>query len=156
MILLNPKKITKTWSDSSRKEIMLKTIEFFEKKGLKKITEDDHGGVWYRDFINFCQDNQVYYKIFTPTAYGDGKTRWDTSQNTEFAEILGFYGLMYWYTFQVSALGLGPIFIGKNAEVNIISVTATRPALCRYSEKLQIRMNMSSLRSTHNMKNMNA
>ena len=40
--------------------------------------------------------------------------RWDTSRITDFAEILGFYGLTYWYCFQVSALGVGPIFLGSN------------------------------------------
>jgi hypothetical protein len=31
-----------------------------------------------------------------------------------FAEILGFYGLCYWYTYQVSVLGIGPIWMSGN------------------------------------------
>jgi acyl-CoA dehydrogenase len=41
--------------------------------------------------------------------------RWDTWRICEFAEILGFYGLQYWYTWQVSVLGLGPIWMSRNA-----------------------------------------
>ena len=40
--------------------------------------------------------------------------RWDTWRNCEFNEILAFYGLGYWYTWQVSILGLGPIWQSEN------------------------------------------
>ena len=35
----------------------------------------------------------------------------------EFNEILAFYGLAYWYTWQVSILGLSPIWMSKNEEL---------------------------------------
>ncbi|TFH40958.1 MAG: acyl-CoA dehydrogenase, partial [Chrysiogenales bacterium] len=116
-ILLNPKKTNRTFSDDETKQIIEKTIKFFENKGLAKIKDDDHKRVWYDDFIQFQKKEQIFAKLFTPAGYGDAKSRWDTSRIVEFAEVLGFYGLCYWYTFQVSQLGLGPIFIGKNEEV---------------------------------------
>jgi acyl-CoA dehydrogenase len=36
---------------------------------------------------------------------------------SEFNEVLAFYGLCYWYAWQVSILGLGPIWMGDNEEV---------------------------------------
>ena len=45
---------------------------------------------------------------------GRPDARWDTWRICEFAEILGFYGLQYWYTWQVSVLGLGPIWMSDN------------------------------------------
>ena len=36
---------------------------------------------------------------------------------SEFNEILAFYGLCYWYAWQVTILGLGPIWMGENEEV---------------------------------------
>ncbi len=116
-ILLNPKKIAQTYADKDTKQIMLKTIDFFEKKGLRKMNDDDHERVWYEDFLEFQKKEQIFSKIFTPLEYGDEKSRWDTSRITDFAEILAFYGLCYWYTFQVSQLGLGPIFMGKNEAI---------------------------------------
>ncbi len=116
-ILLNPKNLVQKYSDEETKEIMVKTIEFFENKGLDKIKSDDHEYVWYEDFLEFQKKEQIFAKLFTPAGYGDKGARWDTSRIVDFAEILGFYGLCYWYTFQVSQLGLGPIFIGKNEEV---------------------------------------
>lgn len=117
MILLNPKKYVSKFEDAETREILEKTIEFFENKGLAAIKADDHERVWYQDFIDFQGENQIFAKLFTPAGYGDDSSRWDTSRIVAFAEILGFYGLAYWYTFQVSQLGLGPIFIGKNEEI---------------------------------------
>lgn len=46
-ILLNPKKHERYYPDEDSKEIMLKTIEFFENKGKAKLKEDDRKRVWY-------------------------------------------------------------------------------------------------------------
>jgi acyl-CoA dehydrogenase len=50
----------------------------------------------------------------TPAGYGDEGACWDTFRNSVFAEITGFYGITYWYTYQVSMLGLVPVFTGSN------------------------------------------
>jgi acyl-CoA dehydrogenase len=115
-IILNPKNVVAKYADEETKQIMLKTIDFFEGRGLKKMKDDFHACKWYTEFLDFLKDNQIMAKLLTPAGYGDASSRWDTSRITDFAEILGFYGLTYWYTFQVSALGLGPIFLGSNAE----------------------------------------
>jgi len=41
MILLDPKAYNREHTDPTTRQIMLKTIDFFERKGLKKIKEDD-------------------------------------------------------------------------------------------------------------------
>ncbi|HPA72715.1 MAG TPA: acyl-CoA dehydrogenase, partial [Spirochaetota bacterium] len=115
-IILNPKNVVAKYADEETKQIMLKTIDFFEGRGLKKMKDDFHACKWYTEFLDFMKENQIMAKLLTPAGVGDKNARWDTSRITDFAEILGFYGLTYWYTFQVSALGLGPIFLGSNAE----------------------------------------
>jgi len=94
---------------------MLKTIDFFESKGKGKLKEDDRDRVWYADFLEFVKENELFYTLLTPAGYGGEECRWDTWRNCEFNEILAFYGLHYWYTWQVSILGLGPIWMSKNA-----------------------------------------
>ena len=114
MILLNPKKHSRPYADDRSREIMLKTIEFFEGKGKARLKEDDRERVWYADFLDFVKDNELFYTLLTPVGYGGEDCRWDTWRNCEFNEILAFYGLHYWYTWQVSILGLGPIWMSKN------------------------------------------
>lgn len=113
MHLLNPKKFAQSYPDQKTKDIMLKTIEFFEGMGLAKIKADYESRRWYTEFLEFNRKEQIFAKLLTPKGYGEN-CRWDTTRITDFAEILGFYGLTYWYCFQVSALGVGPIFLGSN------------------------------------------
>ena len=116
-MLLHPKNETFEHLDLRSREIMLKTVAFFENKGKEKLKHDDHERVWYADFLEFIKEEKVFATLLTPTPYGDGDKRWDTYRNCFFNEILGFYGLQYWYTWQVTILGLGPIWMGNNEKV---------------------------------------
>lgn len=114
MILFNPNKHERFYPDQESREIMQKTIQFFENKGLKSLKKDDHERTWYRDFLDFIAKEQIFYKLLTPSKESNGKTRWDMWRIQQFNEILGFYGLPYWYTWQVTILGLGPIWMSDN------------------------------------------
>ncbi len=96
---------------------MLKTIDFFERKGKGRIKDDYHAQVWYADFLDFVGEEQIFATMCTPEGYGAANSRWDTWRVCEFAEILGFYGLQYWYTWQVTVLGLGPIWMSNNEAI---------------------------------------
>ncbi len=114
MILLNPKQHDRKYADGRSREVMLKTIEFFERKGKRKLTDDDRERVWYADFLQFVKQERIFATMLTPAGSGAPDARWDTWRICEFAEILGFYGLAYWYTWQVAVLGLGPIWMSQN------------------------------------------
>ncbi len=120
-MILHPKNETFEHLDARSREIMLKTVAFFESKGMEKLKHDDHERVWYADFLEFVQREKVFATLLTPAAYGDGDDgkRWDTYRNCAFNEVLGFYGLQYWYTWQVTILGLGPIWMGNNEKVKV-------------------------------------
>ncbi|MBN1342857.1 MAG: acyl-CoA dehydrogenase [Phycisphaerae bacterium] len=117
MILLNPKQYDREYPDARSREIMLKTIEFFENKGKQKIKEDDQKKVWYADFLDFQKREGLFATLLTPSAHGGDDCRWDTWRICGLNEILGFYGLAYWYTWQVSILGLGPIWMSANEQL---------------------------------------
>ena len=114
MILLNPHHHLRPYPDEASRQIMLKTIDFFERKGKRKLKEDDHARLWYDDFLQFNRTEKLFATLLTPPEYGGEGCRWDTWRNCEFNEILAFYGLAYWYTWQVSILGLGPLWMSHN------------------------------------------
>ncbi len=120
-MLFNPATVNFEILDPRTREIMEKTIEFFEGKGLDAIKEDDHERRWYRDFLDFVKDNHIFSTMLTPTEFGidDPDARWDTYRNCILNEILGFYGLSYWYAWQVSILGLGPLWMADGDGVKI-------------------------------------
>lgn len=116
-LLLNPKTESFALLDQESKDLVLRTINFFEQKGKEKLKDDDHERVWYADFLEFSKNEKLFSTFLTHGAYGDGAKRWDTHRNCAINEILGFYGLSYWYTWQVTILGLGPIWMSKNETI---------------------------------------
>ncbi|MBL8420654.1 MAG: acyl-CoA dehydrogenase [Dechloromonas sp.] len=118
MIMLNPRTMVRNYPDQRSREIMEKTIAFFERKGLTRLKEDYNGAVWYADFIEFCKQEGILASLMTPADQGkEGENAvWDTWRVCGFAEILGFYGLCYWYVYQVSVLGIGPIWMSGNQD----------------------------------------
>ena len=117
-MLLNPKAYAPIFADPATLDFLNKTIAFFEAKGLAKVKDDDHKTVWYADFIEFQKGERIFARLLTPAKYSeDPDARWDTWRNNLFSEILGFYGLAYWYTWQVSILGLGPLWQTDNEAI---------------------------------------
>jgi alkylation response protein AidB-like acyl-CoA dehydrogenase len=80
------------------------------------LKQHDREQVWYSDFLEFVKRERVFATLLTPArdAAGDANKRWDTRRICAFNEITAFYGLVYWYTWQVSILGLGPIWQSDN------------------------------------------
>jgi acyl-CoA dehydrogenase len=115
-VLFNPRTYDGAGLDPESRRIMLATIEFFESRGKATLKEHDHERRWYSDFLEFVARERVFATLLTPAAEagGDAEKRWDTSRICAFNEITAFYGLPYWYTWQVSILGLGPIWQSAN------------------------------------------
>ena len=116
-LLLNPKTEKFEHLDEKSRKLMTKTIEYFEKKGLKSLKHDDHERVWYGEFLEVVKSEKIFATLMTPKGYGPADSRWDTYRNCDFSEVTAFYGLAYWYTWQVTMLGLGPIWMSKNEKV---------------------------------------
>jgi acyl-CoA dehydrogenase len=115
MLLFNPKKYQdRNYPDERSKEVMLKTIEWFENKGLKQLNEDYHAREFTYDFAEFIKKEKIFETLFLPKGYGDKDQYYSTYRMFEFSEICGFYGMAYWYMYHVSTLGLDPVFLGDN------------------------------------------
>ncbi|SHO51804.1 acyl-CoA dehydrogenase [Desulfopila aestuarii] len=116
-LLLNPKTTSYEELDHDSRQLVKKTIEFFEHKGKEQLKHDDHERVWYADFLEFSKKEQLFATFLTPEKLGSAPQRWDTFRNCAINEVLGFYGLSYWYTWQVTILGLGPIWMSNNTTI---------------------------------------
>ncbi len=120
MLLLNPATYDPTFLDEESRAAMKDLIAFFEAKGLAEMKDEYHAGTWYKDFLDFNAEKGLFAGVATPAnvaslmdqVRGDG--HWDTARINELNEILGFYSLGHWYTWQVSVLGLGPVWLSAN------------------------------------------
>lgn len=125
-LLLNPQNYHSPQKDLLSRQIMEKTIRFFEDKGLKSIKEDDQASRWYSDFLKFLKREQIFATLLTPKGYGAPDSRFDLCRVCEFNEISAFYSLSYQYAYQVSILGLGPIWMGDNEKAKHLTAQKLR------------------------------
>jgi acyl-CoA dehydrogenase len=115
-MLLNPHEYDPSHFDAETRRLLRATIDWFEQRGKAKLTEDYHNRTFYADFLEFAGKEGLFSTFLTPAANADGNPdkRWDTSRVAALSEILGFYGLNYWYPWQVTILGLGPVWQSGN------------------------------------------
>ena len=118
-LLFNPHTYDPSHFDDATRSLLRATIDWFEHRGKETLLRNYSECVWYADFLEFVAKEHLFAKLGTQAreANGDLDKRWDTSRISAFSEILAFYGLDYWYAWQVSILGLGPIWQSDNAEV---------------------------------------
>jgi len=116
-LLLNPHTYDPVYFDDVTRRLFRATIDWFEHRGKERLLKDYRECVWYADFLEFVAKERLFATMGTQAREADGNRdkRWDTSRISAFSEILGFYGLDYWYTWQVTILGLGPIWQSDNA-----------------------------------------
>ncbi len=115
-LLLNPNSFDPQQLDPESRRQLRALIDWFEERGKKRLLRDDLEATWVSDFLDFVKRERLFATFLTPSEFaeGDDNKRWDTSRNAILSEILGFYGLAYWYAEQVTILGLGPIWQSDN------------------------------------------
>ena len=116
--LLNPQTADYAHFDEETRRLLRATVDFFESYGKQRLLQADLDADWVTDFLAFEKREKLFATFLTPAAYADGdpNRRWDAARNAALSEILGFYGLSYWYAEQVTILGLGPIWMSANED----------------------------------------
>ncbi|TSD96094.1 acyl-CoA dehydrogenase [Skermania sp. ID1734] len=120
-LLFNPNTYQPRHFDGQTRRLLRATIDWFEERGKQQLLRDDLDAVWVSDFLDFVKRERLFATFLTPSEYADGdpNKRWDTARNAALSEIFGFYGLAYWYTEQVTILGLGPIWQSENKDAKL-------------------------------------
>ncbi|HEX8867742.1 MAG TPA: acyl-CoA dehydrogenase, partial [Lentzea sp.] len=114
-MLLDPNHYDPAHLDDETRRLLRATIDWFEARGKRQLIADAQDKVWYAEFLDFVKQQKLFATFCTPAGV-DGTKRWDAARNAAFSEVLGFYGLQYWYAWQVTVLGLGPIWMSDNEE----------------------------------------
>ncbi|MFJ9433963.1 acyl-CoA dehydrogenase family protein [Streptomyces sp. NPDC101490] len=113
--LFNPRTYDPAHFDPETRRLLRATVDWFEARGKRRLIEDYRTRAWLGDFLAFAAAEGLFATFLTPASEGKGDRRWDTARIAALNEILGFYGLDYWYVWQVTVLGLGPVWQSDNA-----------------------------------------
>ncbi|MEU4179659.1 acyl-CoA dehydrogenase family protein [Streptomyces sp. NPDC026589] len=118
-LLFNPRTYDPEHFDPETRRLLRATVDWFEERGKRRLIEDYRSRAWLGDFLAFSAKEGLFATFLTPaSAAVDGAgtdRRWDTARIAALNEIFGFYGLDYWYAWQVTILGLGPVWQSDNA-----------------------------------------
>lgn len=125
-LLFHPGTYDPAHFDEQTRRLLRSTIDWFESRGKARLLGDYHGKVFYQDFLDFQAREGLFETFLTPArdANAEPGKRWDTGRIAALSEILGFYGLNYWYPWQVTILGLGPVWQSENAEARARAAAA--------------------------------
>ena len=110
-LLLNPRTYDPAHLDPETRRLVRATIDWFESRGKTELKRVHHEREWYGDFVDFMASEKAFATLLTPGSQGGC---WDTARICAFGELLAFYGLGYWYAWQVTILGLGPVWQSDN------------------------------------------
>ena len=117
-LLFNPATYNPDSFDEATRSQLLALVDFFESKGLARNKEEYYSGEWYTDFLDLVAQKKIFATFATPAEVGalvgNPDARWDLARINELNEVLGFYSLAHWYAWQVSVLGLGPVWLSGN------------------------------------------
>ncbi|MER6241997.1 acyl-CoA dehydrogenase family protein [Streptomyces griseorubiginosus] len=117
-LLFNPRTYDPAHFDAETRRLLRATVDWFEERGKRQLIEDYRTRAWLGDFLGFAAKENLFATFLTPSSAagaGEADKRWDTARIAALNEILGFYGLDYWYAWQVTILGLGPVWQSDNA-----------------------------------------
>lgn len=113
-LLLNPQQMAQVMGDPKTQALLNQTVAFFEHKGNYSMRIDSKARRLPSDWYQFIKESGLFATMLTPAGYGDDPdARWDHYRISATSELLGFYGL-YQYNYQVSVLGVGPIWMSDN------------------------------------------
>ncbi|WP_405639892.1 acyl-CoA dehydrogenase family protein [Streptomyces sp. NBC_00019] len=116
-LLFNPRTYDPAHFDPETRRLLRATVDWFEERGKRQLIEDYRTRAWLGDFLAFAAKENLFATFLTPSSAapeGAPDKRWDTARIAALNEILGFYGLDYWYAWQVTILGLGPVWQSEN------------------------------------------
>src|SRR5580704_180709 len=101
-----------------------KLVEFFEKKGLAAVKEEDQRQQWYEDWIAYQAENHLYASVLSPKSFSTLGHEFDLLRLTRFLEVFAYFSPAHGYSLQVTFLGLYAILMGSNEALKQEAVAA--------------------------------
>jgi acyl-CoA dehydrogenase len=101
-----------------------KLVEFFERKGLSALKDEDQREQWYEDWLSYQAEHRLYASVLSPKQFSSLGHELNLLTLTRFIELFAYFSPGHGYSLQVSFLGLFSILMGTNAALKQEAVAA--------------------------------
>ncbi|HEX4054033.1 MAG TPA: acyl-CoA dehydrogenase [Tepidisphaeraceae bacterium] len=101
-----------------------KLADFFDKKGLEAIKDEDQRQQWYDDWIVYQATHRLYASVLSPKSYSTLGFEFDLLKLTRLLEVFAYFSPAHGYSLQVTFLGLFSILMGTNSVVKQEAIAA--------------------------------
>src|SRR5438045_4856529 len=91
-----------------------KLAEFFERKGLACLKQEDQREQWYADWLTYQNEHQLYASVLSPKQYSSAGRQFDLLRYARFMEQFAYCSPSHAYSMQVTFLGFFSILMGSN------------------------------------------
>ena len=89
-------------------------VDYFRKKGLLALKEEDRREDWYPDWIDYQAKHQLYARLLSPRRYSSLDHSFNFLKLAHFLEVFAYFSPAHAYSLHVSFLGLAPILMSGN------------------------------------------
>ncbi|HUB25748.1 MAG TPA: acyl-CoA dehydrogenase [Tepidisphaeraceae bacterium] len=91
-----------------------KLAEFFDKKGLRSLKEEDRAEQWYDDWLGYQASHRLYASMLTPSPHSPAGVELNLLSYSRFLEVFAYHSPAHGYSVQCTSLGLFAILLGNN------------------------------------------
>src|SRR5580704_4270381 len=88
--------------------------EFFDKKGLRWLKEEDRAEQWYDDWLDYQKSHRLYASMLVPTPHSPDGVELDLLSYCRFLEVFAYFSPAHGYSLQCTSLGLFAILLAIN------------------------------------------
>lgn len=99
-------------------------VEFFERKGLATLKEEDQREQWYADWLAYQRAHQLYARLLSPKQFSQLGSEFDLLRYARFLEVFAYFSPAHGYSLQVTFLGLCALLMGNQAKLKHEAVAA--------------------------------
>ena len=99
-------------------------VDFFRKKGLATIKEEDRLEQWYADWLAYQAEHHIYASVLSAKEFSSRGCEFNLLRYTRFLEVFAYFSPAHGYSAQVTFLGLFSILMGSNDALKREAVAA--------------------------------
>ncbi len=100
-----------------REPLIAALVDFFERKGLSAVKDEDRREAWYEDWLREQAAQHAYARLLTPRQHSQRGGAFDLLRYARYLETCAYFSPAHGYSLHVTFLALQAILMGSNPDL---------------------------------------